>query len=249
MTVLDDILVGVRADLAERQALLPLDDLKAARRRTPARASTGSRRCAATTGSGSSPRSSARSPSQGRARRASPTRPRSPRDYEAGGAAVHQRAHRAAPVRRLARRPRRGARRGRHPGAAQGLHRQPATSCGRPARTAPTSCCSSWPRSSSTRWCRLRRARRVARADAARRGARRGRGRRAPLDAGARVIGVNARNLHDPRGRPRPPSRGSRRSSPTPCVKVAESGVRGPHDLHRRTPAPAPTPCWSGRAW
>ena len=41
----------------------------------------------------------------------SPTRPRWPRDYEAGGAARHQRADRAAPLRRQPRRPRRRPRR------------------------------------------------------------------------------------------------------------------------------------------
>ena len=52
-----------------------------------------------------------------------------------------QRAHRAAPLRRQPRRPARGAGRGRHPGAAQGLHRRPPTSCSRPAPPAPTSRC------------------------------------------------------------------------------------------------------------
>ena len=50
------------------------------------------------------------------------------------------------------------------------------------------------------------------------------------LDAGARVIGVNARNLHTLEvdrsifGALAP-------TLPAECVKVAESGVRGPHDL------------------
>ena len=51
------------------------------------------------------------------------------------------------------------------------------------------------------------------------------------VDAGARVIGVNARNLQDPRGRPRRPSPASRPACPAGVVKVAESGVRGPHDV------------------
>ena len=66
---------------------------------------------------------------------------RTRRRLRGGRRARHQRAHRAAPVRRLARRPGRRPRGGRHPGAAQGLHRQPATSSTRPGRTAPTWCC------------------------------------------------------------------------------------------------------------
>ena len=44
--------------------------------------------------------------------------------YQTGGASRDQRPHRGTPLRRLARRPRAGARRGRDPGAAQGLHRR-----------------------------------------------------------------------------------------------------------------------------
>jgi indole-3-glycerol phosphate synthase len=35
MSVLDEIIEGVRDDLAERQAAVPLDDLKAAARKAP----------------------------------------------------------------------------------------------------------------------------------------------------------------------------------------------------------------------
>ena len=68
------------------------------------------------------------------------------------------------------------------------------------------------------------------------------------LEAGARVIGVNARNLRTLEvdrtifDRIAP-------GLPSDVVKVAESGVRGPHDLHRVRRARAPTPCSSARDW
>ena len=62
-------------------------------------------------------------------------------------------------------------------------------------------------------------------------------------------MGVNARDLRTLRGRPRRRSRGSRRGIPDGVVKVAESGVRGPHDLHRLRRGRAPTRCSSGRRW
>ena len=45
------------------------------------------------------------------------------------------------------------------------------------------------------------------------------------------MIGVNARDLAHPRGRPRHVRGGSRRCIPDGVVRVAESGVRGPHDV------------------
>ena len=68
------------------------------------------------------------------------------------------------------------------------------------------------------------------------------------LEAGAKVIGVNARNLHTlevdrtifERIAP---------GLPSDVLKIAESGVRGPHDLIDATRLPAPTRCWSARAW
>ncbi len=63
------------------------------------------------------------------------------------------------------------------------------------------------------------------------------------VDAGAKVIGVNARNLKTLKvdrttfERIAPEIR-------TSLVKIAESGVRGPHDLIA-TPTPAPTRSWS----
>ena len=64
----------------------------------------------------------------------------------------------------------------------------------------------------------------------ARRGARRGRGTTRAVDAGADLIGVNARNLktlevdRDTFARLAP-------LIPDGIVRVAESGVRGPHDV------------------
>ncbi len=134
VSVLDDILDGVRADLAERQALLPLDDLKAAAAaRRPAidgvaalRGDDGVRVIAEVKRSSPSKGELARDRRPGRARRRLRGRRRR----------LHQRAHRAAPVRRLAGRPRRGARRRRRPGAAQGLRRLqlPAVGGPRPRR-------------------------------------------------------------------------------------------------------------------
>ena len=101
---------------------------------------------------------------------------------------------------------------------------------GGPGRTAPTWRCSSWRRSSRTRWSSLvERAKslgltplvechtvdEVARA----------------VDAGADVVGVNARDLRTLAGRPRRSSPRSRRTSPSDVVRIAESGVRGPHDV------------------
>ena len=48
--------------------------------------------------------------------------------------------------------------------------------------------------------------------------------------AGARIIGVNARTCRPSRSTRRH-SRGWRRSSPDGIVRIAESGVRGPHDV------------------
>ena len=66
------------------------------------------------------------------------------------------------------------------------------------------------------------------------------------LDAGAKIIGVNARNLktlevdRSTFARLAP-------QIPDSVVRIAESGVRGPHDSSP-TPTPARTPCSSGRA-
>ena len=172
-----------------------------------------------------------------------------------------QRAHRGAPLRRQPRRPARGARAGRHPGAAQGLHRhllpavggpgrrrRPGAADRRRARPAPSSRrCSTGPcRSGSPRWSRCTTRRRST-----------GRSRPAP-----RLIGVNARNLktlevdRDTFARLAP-------RIPDDVVRVAESGVRGPHDVFeyakqganvvlvgetlvtRRRPARRRSPTWS----
>ena len=66
------------------------------------------------------------------------------------------------------------------------------------------------------------------------------------LDAGAKVIGVNARDLGTLK---------VDRSTfakiapliPRNVIKIAESGVRGPHDLLAYA-VPGPTRCWSARA-
>ena len=67
------------------------------------------------------------------------------------------------------------------------------------------------------------------------------------LEAGAGVVGVNARNLHTLEvdrsvfGRIAP-------GLPSDVLRVAESGVRGPDDLLTYAGG-GPTPCWSARAW
>ena len=153
------------------------------------------RRCgAARPGPVAHRRGQARQPVQGRAGRdRRPGRPR--RGLRGRRRAARLGAHRGAPLRRHPRRPRRRARRGRRPGAAQGLHRHRLPGAGRPAPTAPTSCCSSSRRSTRRRLVAPARARAIARHD--RRSSRcttRRRPERA-VDAGARVIGVNARDL------------------------------------------------------
>ncbi len=88
----------------------------------------------------------------------------------------HLGAHRAAPVRRLAGRPGRGAGGRRHPGAAQGLHRQPVPGArGQGPRRRPRAADRRRARAAGV--ARSARTGRVARHDRAGRGAHRGRGR------------------------------------------------------------------------
>ncbi len=67
------------------------------------------------------------------------------------------------------------------------------------------------------------------------------------VDAGAKIIGVNARNLKDLKV-DRSTFERVGPEIPDHIVKVAESGVRGPHDLIAYANA-APTPSWSGSPW
>ena len=130
MSVLDEIIAGVRVDLAERQAGVSLDELKemADRQdpaldpmpRLPRRRHLGDRRGQAV---------------QPEPRRCSPTIS----DPAALAARLRgrrrgddQRAHRAAPVRRQPGRPAGGPRRRLGPGAAQGLHRHVVPAVGGP---------------------------------------------------------------------------------------------------------------------
>ncbi len=131
-TVLDSIIEGVRADVAAREAVVSLAEIKETAKDAPPPLDV---------------LAALREPGIGviaEVKRASPSRGAAGVDLRSGQAgprlrgrrsARHQRADRAAPVQRLARRPGRGARRGVNPGAAQGLHRpavsDPRGSCAR----------------------------------------------------------------------------------------------------------------------
>ena len=226
VSVLDEIIDGVRADLAERQARVPLDELK--ERAGAGRGSHGRGRRAARRRRRGDREVKRSSPSKGAlAAIADPAGLAA--DYEAGGAAVISvlteqrrfggsladldavRARVDIPVLRKdfivtpyqlweA----------RAHGAdlvlliVAALEQNALVSPARAGRVA----------SGSPRWSRCTTRRRST-------------GR---VDAGARIIGVNARNLKTLEV-DRDTSPGSPRASPTTSCKVAESGVRGPHDL------------------
>ena len=138
MSVLDEIIDGVRADLAERQARVSLDELKERAAKAPA-AKDG---VAALRGDGVKVICEVKRSSPSKGALAAIADPAGlAADYEAGGAAVisvltEQRRFGGSLADLEAVRAAR-----RHPRAAQGLHRHRRTSCGRPARTAPTSRC------------------------------------------------------------------------------------------------------------
>ena len=71
---------------------------------------------------------------------------------------------------------------------------------------------------------------------------------RRAVDAGAAVIGVNARNLSTLEV-DRDGLRRLRRHIPDGVVTVAESGVRGVDDVRAVRGGRAPTPCSSARPW
>ena len=120
-TVLDSIIEGVRADVAAREAV---DSASPRSRRWPRHAPPPLDVMAALREPGIGVIAEVKRASPSRGELASISDPaKLARAYEDGGARSHQRADRAAPVQRLARRPRRGARRGVNPGVAQGLHR------------------------------------------------------------------------------------------------------------------------------
>ncbi len=68
------------------------------------------------------------------------------------------------------------------------------------------------------------------------------------VDAGARVIGVNARDLTTLRRRPPGRSPGCCRGSRTASSRSPSPASAG-RTTCSPTPQPAPTRCWSGRAW
>ena len=177
MTVLDDIVAGVRQDLAVREQATPLAEVK--ERARPPRVRDRVRGPAARRGRGPRDRrGEALEPEQGRARHHQGPRRAGGRVRE-GRRRRHLGAHRGAPVPRLARRPRRGPRPGGHPRAAQGLRRHAVPGVGGPrARRRP--------RAAHRRRARADRARVAGRAralaghDRPGRGARRRGGRPAP---------------------------------------------------------------------
>ena len=229
MSVLDDIVAGVRIDLDRRRAATPRAPTCAPRWPTSTRRAT---RCRTSAAPGSSVIAEVkrRSPSKGDLADI-PDPAALARRYAAGGAAAISvlteerrfggslddlRAVRAAVD---------------VPAAAQGLHRRalPAARGARGRRR---------PGAADRRRARRRPLRAAprrgprARPDRAGRGARRGRDRaggRARRRAGRR----QRPQPQDPRGRRRRPSAGSRRCVPDDRVLVAESGIAGPADVAR----------------
>ena len=245
MTVLDDIVAGVRQDLAVREA----GDAAGARSRSAPRRRPRRIECVgrlrAEDAVARDRRGQALEPEQGRARHdRRPGRARGRvRDGRRGR---HLRAHRAS-AGSTARSPT------STPCAPRSTSRCCArtsssrrTRCGRRAPTAPTSCCSSSRRSS--RPCSTSLVERVHSLghDRPGRGARRRGGRRGRSTPAPACIGVNARDLKTlevdrttfARRRPARSRRASSRS-PSPASAARTTSWT--------TPAPAPTPCSSAR--
>ena len=257
MSVLDEIIDGVRADLAERQAASPRRAQGAGR--GPRGPRTAWRRCAPTASVIAEVKRS--SPSKGAlAAIADPAALAA--DYEAGGAHV---------ISVLTEQRRFG-------GSLADLAAVRAavdvavlrkdfvvtpTSCGRRAPTARTWCCSSWLRSSRTRWSRWSSAPSPSGSPRSSRCTTEEEVERA-VDAGAKVIGVNARDLKTLRstaarspGSPRrSPTTSSRSPSPacaarTTCIAYASAGadaVLVGESLVTGTRPARPSPTWSPRA-
>ncbi len=228
MTVLDDILAGVREDLVDRQAEVSLEALQAQAAARPSALPAESvlregdavkviaevKRSSPSKGALAAIADPAALASRLRVRRRAASSACSPRS--AGSAA-------ASPTS-----PPSGPRSTSRCCARTSSSR--ATRCGRPGRTAPTSSCSSSRRSSRRRSSRSSSAStrsgmtalvEVHDAEEVAPGGRRRRpGHRRQLP----------RPAH-PRGRPADTSPGSRPSIPDGIVRIAESGVRGPHDV------------------
>ena len=248
MSVLDDIVAGVREDLAARAGRdRPEADLRAALADVdPPRAT----RCRASAPPGSSVIAEVkrRSPSKGDLADI-PDPAALAAAYAARRSRRDQRAHRAAPVRRQPRRPARRARRRRRP-----------------------RCCA---RTSSSTAYQLLEAR-AAGADlvlliVAALDRRRCCGRlhdqarelgltvlvevhdeaetERAVDAGRRAGRRQRPQPEDPRRSTPTPSAGWRRCSPTTVVKVAESGISGPDDVRRFVGRGRRRRCWSARRW
>ena len=226
MSVLDDILVDVRADLADRQAQVSLDELKDRAAERPECLNA----VPTLKGDGVAVIAEVKRSSPSRGALADIDDPAAlAADYEAGGAAVISVLTEERRFGGSLRRPDRRAPRGRHPRAAQGLHRLELPALGGPrARRRPRAAHRRRPgaertrsRSSSapSRWGSPRSS-----------SATRSRRCCARSTAGATVIGINARNL-----RTLEVDRGVFAKVaphvPEHIVCIAESGVRGPHDV------------------
>ena len=144
MNVLERIVDDTREEVARRRREVPLAELERARRRARRRApvlrgADRARACRSSPSTSAARRSAGRDP-RGRDGRGDRLRLRARRR----GRAVDP--HRAPPLRRLARRPARGARGHAPADPAQGLHRRPVPGLRVRGRRAPTRSCSSSPR-------------------------------------------------------------------------------------------------------
>ena len=243
MSVLDDIVAGVRDDLARRQTAVPERDLRAALADAPAPRD---------------PMPAFREPAISviaEVKRRSPSKGDLADIPDPAALAVQlrrgrrggdQRAHRGASIRRQPRRPACGARGGRHAPAAQGLHRRRL-----PAGRGPGGRCR--PGAADRRGPRRRRPAPPARPGPRARPDRAGRGARRGRDRAGRLPRCRA----DRRQRPQPQDPGRRPCHLRPAGAAgarrpgAGRGVRASRvpTTWRATPPRAPVRCSSARPW